>query len=139
MKLVLVAVALTAYVVDLVTKHLAVTRLADGDIPVFGDWFVLHLTRNPGAAFSTGTRYTLALSCLAVVAILVVLWMSRKIGDRWWAVGLGLLLGGVAGNFTDRLFREPGRSGWVASMSSSLSDAPRAACMSGTVWHGETP
>ncbi len=107
LKLVFAAVALTAYSVDLVTKHLAVTRLADGDVPVFGQWFVLHLTRNPGAAFSTGTEYTFALSCLAVVAVLVVLWFSRKIADPWWAVGLGLLLGGVSGNLTDRLFRDP--------------------------------
>ena len=108
LKLVFVAVAVTAYVVDLVTKHLAVDRLADGDVPVAGDWFVLHLTRNPGAAFSTGTEYTVALSCLALVAVAVVLWFSRQVGDRWWAVALGLLLGGVAGNLTDRLFREPG-------------------------------
>ena len=107
LKLVFAAVALAAYSVDLVTKHLAVTRLADGDVPVFGQWFVLHLTRNPGAAFSTGTEYTFALSCLAVVAVLVVLWFSRKIADPWWAVGLGLLLGGVSGNLTDRLFRDP--------------------------------
>jgi len=108
LRLVFAAVALTAYAVDLVTKHLAVTRLADGDVPVLGDWFVLHLTRNPGAAFSTGTEYTLVLSWLAVVAVCVVLWFSRRLGDRWWAVGLGLLLGGVAGNLTDRIFREPG-------------------------------
>ncbi|MGZ5405343.1 MAG: signal peptidase II [Nocardioides sp.] len=108
LKLIFGAVALTAYVVDLVTKHLAVSRLADGDIPVAGEWFVLHLTRNPGAAFSTGTNYTVALSCLAVVAVTTVLWFSRKIGDLGWAVGLGLLLGGVGGNLTDRLFREPG-------------------------------
>ena len=107
-RLLFAAVALTAYAVDLVTKHLAVTRLADGDVPVFGDWFVLHLTRNPGAAFSTGTEYTFLLSCLAVVAVVVVLWFSRRLADRWWAVGLGLLLGGVAGNLTDRLFRDPG-------------------------------
>jgi signal peptidase II len=37
-----------------------------------------------------------------------VLWFSRRLADRWWAVGLGLLLGGVAGNLTDRLFRDPG-------------------------------
>ncbi len=108
LKLVFAAVAAAAYAVDLVTKHLAVTRLADGDVPLFGDWFVLHLTRNPGAAFSTGTEYTFVLSCLAVVAVVVVLWFSRKIADPWWAVGLGLLLGGVAGNLTDRIFRDPG-------------------------------
>jgi len=108
LKLVLAAVAAAAYATDLVTKHLAVTRLADGDVPVFGDWFVLHLVRNPGAAFSTGTQYTFALSCLAIAAVCVVLWFARRIADPWWAVGLGFLLGGVAGNLTDRLFRDPG-------------------------------
>jgi signal peptidase II len=108
LRVVFAAVALTAYAVDLVTKHLAVTRLADGDVAVFGDWFVLHLVRNPGAAFSTGTQYTFALSCLAIAAVLAVLWFARRIADPWWAVGLGLLLGGVAGNLTDRLFRDPG-------------------------------
>jgi signal peptidase II len=38
----------------------------------------------------------------------VVLWFARRIGTPGWAVALGLLLGGVAGNLTDRVFREPG-------------------------------
>jgi signal peptidase II len=105
---VLFAVALTAYAVDVVTKQLAVQRLADGDVPVLGDWFVLHLTFNPGAAFSLGTSYTVALSCLAITAVIVVLWLSRRVGSVVWGVALGLLLGGVAGNLTDRLVRDPG-------------------------------
>jgi signal peptidase II len=66
------------------------------------------LIRNPGAAFSTGTRFTVALSCLALAAIVVVVWLSRRLASHGWAVALGLLLAGVAGNFTDRVFREPG-------------------------------
>jgi signal peptidase II len=97
-----------AYGVDLLSKQLAVSRLADGDVPVLGDWFVLHLTFNPGAAFSLGTDFTVALSCLAVAAVCVVLVVARRVGSRTWALALGLLLGGVAGNLTDRLFREPG-------------------------------
>ena len=100
--------ALLAYGADLVTKQLAVSRLADGDVPVLGDWFVLHLTFNPGAAFSLGTDFTVALSCLAIVAVCVVLVVSRKVGSLAWGLALGLLLGGVAGNLTDRLFRDPG-------------------------------
>jgi len=76
-------------------------------VHVVGDLLVLHLTRNPGAAFSTGTEYTVVLTCLAMVAVLVVLWLSRRLGSLLWAVALGLLLAGVAGNLTDRLFREP--------------------------------
>ncbi len=102
-------VALALYAVDLTTKVLAVERLSNRpDVPVLGDFLVLHLTRNPGAAFSTGTEYTFVLSCIALAAVLVVLWLSRRIGSVAWAVALGALLAGVAGNLTDRLFREPG-------------------------------
>jgi signal peptidase II len=104
---ILVVVALTAYVVDVASKAWAVERLPQGDIEVLGDWLVLHLVRNPGAAFSTGTEFTIVFSCLALVAVLVVLWLSRRLGSPLWAVGLGLLLGGVAGNLTDRIVREP--------------------------------
>jgi signal peptidase II len=106
--LLLAGVAIAAYALDLLTKLWAVARLSDGhDVHVVADLLVLHLTRNPGAAFSTGTQYTVALSCLAVLAVLVVLWLARRVGSLLWAVALGLLLAGVAGNLTDRLFRAP--------------------------------
>ncbi len=106
-RLVFVAMALLAYAVDLASKQWALASLADGDIPVLGDWFTLHLTFNPGAAFSTGTGFTLVFTCLAMVAVVVVLWLSRRLGSTVWAIALGLLLGGVAGNLTDRIVREP--------------------------------
>ena len=101
-------VAATAYATDIAGKQWALNNLADGDIAVIGDLFVLHLTHNPGAAFSAGTQFTVALTCVAIVAVCVVLWLSRRLGSALWAVGLGLLLGGVGGNLTDRLLREPG-------------------------------
>lgn len=102
-------VALTAYLVDVVTKVLAVDRLTDRpDVEVVGDILVLHLVRNPGAAFSTGTAYTQLFSLLAVAALVVILWFARRIGSAGWAVALGLLLAGVGGNLTDRLVRAPG-------------------------------
>jgi signal peptidase II len=104
-----VAVALTAYAVDLVTKLLAVAHLSPDDpVDVVGGLLRFDLVRNPGAAFSTGTSYTAFLSGIALVAAGVVLRFGRRLGDRTWALALGLLLGGVCGNLTDRLFREPG-------------------------------
>jgi signal peptidase II len=103
-----VLVALTAYAVDVASKVWAVERLADGDIEVLGEWFRLHLVRNPGAAFSTGEQFTIAFSLVAITALLVVLWVGRRLGSRLWAVALGLLLAGIGGNLTDRLLREPG-------------------------------
>jgi signal peptidase II len=102
------AVAATTYAVDVVTKALAVAQL-EGRAPVrvLGDLLQLTLVRNPGAAFSTGTSYTLVLSFIALAAVLVVLYVARTLSDRLWAIGLGCLLGGVLGNLTDRVFRPP--------------------------------
>ena len=102
-------VAAVLYSVDQVTKHLAVENLTgQPDKPLIGELLQLHLTRNPGAAFSTGTAFTEVLSVVAIVAVGVVVWLSRRLGSRLWALALGLLLAGVAGNLTDRLFRAPG-------------------------------
>ena len=103
------AVAVVGYAVDLGTKVLAVRRLTEGEpVGVVGTWLRLDLVRNPGAAFSTGTSYTLLLSVIAVVAAATVVRYGRRLGDRTWAIALGLLLAGVCGNLTDRVFREPG-------------------------------
>ncbi len=103
------AVALVLLVVDQVTKVLAVRHLTDRpDVPIVGELLQLHLTYNPGAAFSLGTRFTVVLSLLACTATVVVLWLSRRLDNRLWAVGLGFLLAGIDGNLLDRLFRDPG-------------------------------
>jgi signal peptidase II len=108
-RVILVAVFASLYAADQLTKWLAVDRLTgQPDRELVGDLLVLHLTRNAGAAFSTGTGYTELFSCLAIVAVLVVLWLSRRIRSVAWAVAFGLLLAGIAGNLTDRLLREPG-------------------------------
>ena len=106
-RLVFVGMALLAYALDLGSKEWALSSLADGDKPLLGDWFTLHLTFNPGAAFSTGTDFTIVFTGLAMLAVVVVLWLSRRLGSTGWALALGLLLGGVGGNLTDRIVREP--------------------------------
>ena len=101
-------VAATAYAVDVISKIVAVDRLTGRpDVQVVGDLLVLHLVRNPGAAFSTGTGYTQVFTCLAIAAVVVICYLARRIGSLGWAIALGLLLAGVAGNLTDRLLREP--------------------------------
>jgi signal peptidase II len=101
-------IAAVLYAADQVTKYLAVEHLSADDKPLVGDLLQLHLTRNPGAAFSTGTAFTEVLTGVAIVAVGVVIWLSRRLGSRAWAVALGLLLAGVSGNLTDRMLREPG-------------------------------
>ena len=108
-RLVFLLVAVTAYAVDLAAKTLAVAHLTPGEpVDVVDGLLRLDLVRNPGAAFSTGTSYTILLSVIALVAAGVVLRFGRRLGDPVWAIALGLLLAGVCGNLTDRIFREPG-------------------------------
>jgi signal peptidase II len=103
------SVALAVYLLDLATKSWAVHALADrAPVRVVGELLRLDLVFNPGAAFSTGTGYTVVLTFVAITAVLVVLWTARRLASPLWAVGLGFLLGGVLGNLTDRLFRPPG-------------------------------
>ena len=108
-RVVLFAVFAVLYAVDQVTKWLAVDRLTGKpDKELVGELLMLHLTRNAGAAFSTGTRYTVLFSSLAIAAVLVVLWISRRVRHLGWAIAFGLLLAGITGNLTDRLVRSPG-------------------------------
>jgi signal peptidase II len=102
-------IAVVAYAVDVVTKVLAVRHLTgEPPVPVVGDLLSLYLTYNSGAAFSFLTGHTEVLSVVAIVATCAVLWVARRLGSTGWAIALGFLLGGVAGNLTDRLLREPG-------------------------------
>src|SRR5688572_11490456 len=67
-------VALVMYAVDVSTKILALEKLEGrDDVPVIGDLLQLHLTSNAGAAFSTGTQFTVVLTCIAIAAVIVVL------------------------------------------------------------------
>jgi signal peptidase II len=102
-------VALLGYLADLTSKMLAVSHLQPGHpVPLVGDLLTLYIARNPGAAFSTGTSYTLVLSFIAIAAAVAVVWHARRLGSTGWAIGLGFLLAGVLGNLTDRVFRQPG-------------------------------
>ncbi|SFC04372.1 signal peptidase II [Nocardioides terrae] len=95
--------------IDQATKALAVDRLTDeDDVRVVGSLLQLHLTRNAGAAFSTGTQFTVVLSCLAAVATVVVAVIALRARTTVWALALGLLLAGITGNLADRVFRAPG-------------------------------
>jgi signal peptidase II len=95
---------------DQFTKYLAIQNLPpEQAVKVLGDFLIFYLIRNPGAAFSLGEGVTWIFTiALAVVAVVIVWLTVTRIRSRVWAVVLGLLLGGVLGNLTDRALREPG-------------------------------
>lgn len=107
--LVSVAIALIGYALDQYTKHLVVTRMHEGQvIDVFPPLLRWYSIRNPGAAFSMGADSTWIFTIIqALVLLYVAIFLVRKLGSWPWALALGGLMGGVAGNLTDRIFRPP--------------------------------
>lgn len=103
--------AVLALAADQFTKQLSLASLPWQEPVRFWpgvlEWYS---TTNPGAAFSLGGSaftwlFTILLACAATTVIVIAF---RGVRSRLWAVALGLLLGGILGNLTDRLFRDPG-------------------------------
>jgi signal peptidase II len=99
------AVAAVVLVVDQVTKHLAVSRLSDGDV-VHVVWTLQwNLAFNSGMAFSQagGLGPLIGIAALAVAGVVLV--SARRSPDGWVTAAAGLVSGGALGNVVDRLFR----------------------------------
>jgi signal peptidase II len=103
-------VAVVGLTLDVVTKVIAVNQLELGQpVRLVGGLLTLRLTRNPGAAFSQGENFTYVFAVLAIIVLAFIGFrLVPRLGHAGWAVALGLLCAGVAGNLTDRLFRSPG-------------------------------
>jgi signal peptidase II len=105
----LLTVAAVVLVLDIVTKVLAVRLLTPGQpVSIIGDTVTWTLVRNSGAAFSMATGYTWVLTLIATGVVIGIIWMGRRLVSPWWAIGLGMILGGAMGNLVDRFFRSPG-------------------------------
>jgi signal peptidase II len=105
----LLSVAAVVLTLDIVTKVLAVKLLTPGQpVPIIGDTVTWTLVRNSGAAFSMATGYTWMLTLIASAVVVGIVWMGRRLVSTWWAIGLGMILGGAMGNLVDRFFRSPG-------------------------------
>jgi signal peptidase II len=107
---IIAVLAVVVLAADQFTKFLALQNLPyETPVPVIGDFLIFYLVKNPGAAFSLGEGVTWVFTiALAAVSVIIIWLAATRVRSRLWAVVLGLLLGGVLGNLTDRVFREPG-------------------------------
>jgi signal peptidase II len=105
----LIAVALFVVAADVISKAIVVAKMA-GHPPIrlLGGALTITLTRNGGAAFSIGTSMTIVFTAIALGVVIYILRTARNLRSIGWAITLGLLLGGAAGNLLDRIFRAPG-------------------------------
>lgn len=103
----LAVVAVLGLAVDVATKVWVVAEL-EGQRQLDLGQLIIRVSRNSGAAFSFAQDKTWFFTVFAAIVIGVVLWQARRVRDPGWALALGLLLAGAAGNLVDRLFRSPG-------------------------------
>jgi len=102
-------IAAFAIGLDQWTKNLAEANLDPSDpVRILGGLVYLDLTWNSGAAFSLGTDYTWIFTTVASAVVVFLIVLSSRIAYPVWAIAIGLVLGGAAGNLLDRYFREPG-------------------------------
>lgn len=81
-------------------------------ISIFGDWFVMHYTENPGMAFGTtfgsGIWAKLSLSIFRIIAITAITWylisQAKKQARLEFLIAIGLILAGASGNLIDSMF-----------------------------------
>ncbi len=85
---------------------------ARGPLPVIPDFFNLWYSRNPGGLFGSfrdwdsPLRFVLLTLLPLVAVVLISAYLARtRASDRPTLFGLSLILGGAAGNLTDRLLR----------------------------------
>jgi signal peptidase II len=101
---VVVAVALLVVVADQLTTSWAVQRLRRGPIHVLGP-LSFQLAVNTGSAFGIGRGWAPVIGALAVLVVVALVGLSRRLGSLWQALAMGLVVGGALGNLYDRVFR----------------------------------
>jgi signal peptidase II len=101
-------IAAVIWALDFSTKVWALNSVSPvRPTPIIGTFLQLRLVFNPGAAFSVGTSVTFLFTILSVAAVAGIAYFAIKIINRWWSLVLAFALGGILGNLTDRIFREP--------------------------------
>ena len=102
--------AILVLAADQLSKHFVLQNLEPGvTTQVFGEALQFVLVFNPGAAFSLGEGVTWIFTIAMAVVAAAIIWLAlTRVRSRVWTLVLGLLLGGVLGNLSDRLFRDPG-------------------------------
>lgn len=93
------------YLADQLTKAAAVKFLENREY-IFGP-LTLTLVRNPGAAFSTLTQYTWALTLASAIALTLLIIYHHQIISNLPTLVCASACAGTAGNLTDRLLRYP--------------------------------
>lgn len=99
-------ITLILFIVDFFVKRIVV-KYVDlfKKIEVIPKFFYISYVQNTGAAWSILDNSTILLSVLSIVAFIIISSYLKKIKEfnKWKILAFGLLLGGILGNFIDRV------------------------------------
>jgi signal peptidase II len=99
-----VLIAVVVLIIDQLTKHWALSALNSGPIDLF--WTLrLRLVFNPGMAFSQGQNLGPLIGVVSLFVIAALIVSVAKGSGLGHPMVIGLIVGGAAGNVSDRLFR----------------------------------
>lgn len=101
------AIATVVVAADQVSKSWALDRLQDGPIALVGS-AQFALVFNRGVAFGLGDGVAPFLVGIAVLGVLGFAYSRRDALSPAMIAAVGLVVGGAAGNISDRLFRSTG-------------------------------
>ncbi len=102
--------ALLAVSLDQASKWWAMRFLAGPprtEIEVVPGFLRLAYTTNPGAAWGLFSEHTFWLAVISLIVMAILIWRFPAMAEGWpeRGLGLGFLIGGVAGNLADRIWR----------------------------------
>jgi signal peptidase II len=107
-----ILIIFSVLMIDQLIKYWVKTTLFIGEeIPVFGNWFIIHFTENNGMAFGFelgGSYGKLALSLFRVIAVFGIAYILHQIIKKKYHFGLitcvCLVFAGALGNIIDSVF-----------------------------------
>ena len=104
----LIAVAVTAFVLDQITKAIIVAQVPRGTSWPDSGYFRLTHIGNTGSAFGLFDDQNSFLIIGAVLGLGVLIYFYRAHPNPGWLikVSMGLMMAGALGNLTDRIFRD---------------------------------
>lgn len=98
-------IAVIALAIDQITKIIVGASLSFGETLKICDFFSITNVYNTGAAFSILEGKTVLLTVLSICVLIVIVKMMQEFKVNLKnTLAFGLMVGGILGNFSDRLF-----------------------------------
>ena len=102
----LIIVVFVVVMLDQITKYMIVRNMTEGmSIPIIDQVFHLTFVLNPGAAFGMLEHNREFFIIMAIVVLIFVVYMRKKILEEPLPIqiGIALFVGGALGNLIDRM------------------------------------